>query len=216
MGIAEPTVPFLGWGTGFLDYDNDGWLDLLESNGHVYPQADHASWGTSFQQRPLLFHNDHGKLVLMPAVEGTSLARLGAGRGMALGDLFNDGRIDAIINNMDETPSLLRNVATSDNHWIELKLTGGSKSPRDAVGATAYLSAGGFEQRADVISGGSFASTSDPRLHFGLGTATTIERLEIRWPSGLREVVPTPPIDTITTILEGSGKPSAAHTTSHP
>ena len=212
MGIAEPTVPFLGWGTGFFDYDNDGWLDLLESNGHVYPQVDHASWGTSFQQRPLLFHNDHGKLVLVPAVEGTSLAKLGAGRGMAFGDLFNEGRIDAVINNMDGTPALLRNVAETSNHWIELKLTGGPKSPRDAVGATVYLLAEGFRQRGDVISGGSFESTSDARLHFGLGTATGIDRLEIRWPSGLREVVPAPPIDKISTIVEGSGKPaSPAH-----
>ena len=208
MGIAEPTVPFLGWGTGFFDYDNDGWLDLLESNGHVYPQVDHASWGTSFQQRPLLFHNDHGKLVLVPAVEGTSLAKLGAGRGMAFGDLFNEGRIDAVINNMDGTPALLRNVAETRNHWIELKLTGGPKSPRDAVGATVYLLAEGFRQRGDVISGGSFESTSDARLHFGLGTATSIDRLEIRWPSGLREVVQAPPIDKISTIVEGSGKPA--------
>ncbi len=209
MGIAEPTVPFLGWGTAFLDYDNDGWLDLLESNGHVYPQADHASWGTSFRQRPILFHNDHGKLTMVPAVEGTSLAKIGAGRGMATGDLFDDGKIDAVINNLDGTPALLRNVTVTQNHWVGLKLVGGPGSPRDAVGATVTMMAGGVRQRGDVISGGSFASTCDPRLHFGLGTATAVERLEIRWPNGLREVVPPPPPDTITTITEGSGKPVA-------
>jgi hypothetical protein len=210
MGIAEPTIPFLGWGTGFLDYDNDGWLDLLESNGHVYPQVDRAEWGTSFQQRPLLFHNDHGKLSIVPAVEGTSLAKLGAGRGMAVGDIFNDGRIDAVINNMDGTPSFLRNVTKNGNHWIELKLVGGAKSPRDGVGATVTVVAAGFKQRGDVISGGSYASTSDPRLHFGLGAATAAERVEIRWPSGLREQIAPPAIDTITTVVEGHGTPVTA------
>ncbi len=203
MGIAEGTVPFLGWGTGFLDYDNDGWLDLLESNGHVYPQVDREPWGTSFEERPLLFHNDRGKLSIVPAVEGTSLARIGAGRGMAWGDIFNDGRIDAVINNVDGTPSFLRNVVKNGNHWLELKLVGGPKSPRDAVGATAWVTAGGFRQRADVTSGGSYASTCDPRVHFGLG-ASMPEKLEIRWPDGVREVV-TAPVDAITTVIEGHG-----------
>jgi hypothetical protein len=207
MGIAEETIPFLGWGTGFFDYDNDGWLDLLEANGHVYPRVDQAPWGTTFAQRPLLFHNDHGKLILVPAVEGTSLARLGVGRGMAFGDLFNDGRIDAVINNLDGSPSLLHNVLNNGNHWIELKLVGGAESPRDAIGATVTVVADGFAQRGDVISGGSYASSSDPRLHFGLGSATHIDKIEIRWPSGLREQIPPPPLNAITTVTEGSGTP---------
>ncbi len=210
MGIAEPTIPFLGWGTGFFDYDNDGWLDLLESNGHVYRQADQSPWGTTFQQRPLLFHNDHGKLSLVPAVEGTSLAKVGAGRGMAYGDLFNDGKIDAVINNLDGTPSFLRNQVTNGNHWVELKLVGGKGSPRDAVGATAFVTAEGFRQRGDVISGGSYASSSDPRLHFGLGTASHIDTVEIHWPSGLHETVVAPPLDAITTVTEGHGTPMPA------
>ncbi len=221
MGIAGVTVPFLGWGTGFLDYDNDGWLDLLESNGHVYPQVDHAEWGTSFQQRPLLFHNDHGKLSLVPPTEGTSLAKLGAGRGMAIGDIFNDGHLDAVINNLDSTPSFLRNVTANSNHWFGLKLVGGPKSPRDAVGATVLVTAGGFVQRGDVTSGGSYSSTSDPRLHFGLGMATAPGRVEILWPSGLREEIPPPPVDKITTIVEGKGTPvssklAGASTSVHP
>ncbi len=210
MGIAEETIPFLGWGAGFFDYDNDGWLDLLEANGHVYPQVDHAPWGTSFAQRPLLFHNEHGKLTLVPAVEGTSLAKLGVGRGMAWGDLFNDGKIDAVINNLDGSPSFLRNVVNNQNHWVELKLVGGPKSPRDAIGATVTLTAGGVSQRGDVTSGGSFASSSDPRLHFGLGSATRIDKVEIRWPSGLRERIAPPPINAITTITEGHGTPIMA------
>ncbi|MDE3104707.1 MAG: CRTAC1 family protein [Acidobacteriota bacterium] len=205
MGIAEPTVPFLGWGTAFLDYDNDGWLDLLEANGHVYPEVDHTNWGTSWKQRPLLFHNVNGKLQVMPAVEGSSLAKLGVGRGLAYGDLFNDGKIDAVINNLDGAPSVLRNVSDDHNHWVELKLTGGAKSPRDAVGATVYVTANGFKQRADVIAGGSFSSSPDQRLHFGLGQATKIDKVEIHWPSGAVEPVVLPGVDAIYTVIEGQG-----------
>ncbi len=213
MGIAETTVPFLGWGTGFFDYDNDGWLDLLESNGHVYPQVDREQWGTTFKERPLLFHNNKGKLAIVPAVEGTSLAKLGAGRGMAWGDIFNDGKIDAVINNIDGTPSFLRNVVKNSNHWMELKLQGGPKSPRDAVGATVWVTGEGFRQRADVTAGGSYASTCDPRVHFGLGAATAAQRIEIRWPDGLREEIAPPPVDAITTVVEGHGTPMAASST---
>ncbi len=212
MGIAEPSVPFLGWGDAFIDYDNDGWLDLIEANGHVYPQADTMPWGTSFAQRPLLFHNNAGKLEVVAPVEGTGLARLGVGRGLAYGDLFNDGKIDVVINNMDGTPTLLRNVNRDTNHWVGVMLVGGPKSPRDAVGATVYVKANGFKQRADVVSGGSFASTSDPRLHFGLGQATTIDSVEVHWPDGAVEQVKLPGLDAIYTVVEGSGmgKPSAA------
>ena len=205
MGIAESTVPFLGWGTSFFDYDNDGWLDLLEVNGHVYPAVDQTNWGTSWQQRPLLFHNVKGRLQLVPAVEGSGLAKLGVGRGLAYGDLFNDGKIDAVVNNLDGTPELLRNVAVTTNHWVGLKLVGGAKSPRDGVGSAAYLTANGFTQRSDVISGGSFASSPDQRLHFGLGTATKIDKLEIHWPSGTIQQVTLPGIDSIFTVIEGQG-----------
>jgi hypothetical protein len=205
MGIAEPTIPFLGWGTVFIDYDNDGWLDLFEANGHVYPQVDQSNWGTTFKQRPLLFHNDHGKLKLVAAVEGTGLTKLAVGRGVAFGDLFNDGKIDLVVNNLDGTPSLFRDVAKTDNHWVGLRLVGGPKSPRDAIGTTVYVTANGFRQRGDVISGGSFASSSDPRLHFGLGSATTIDKVEIEWPSGAKETVKLPGVDTYYTVTEGNG-----------
>ena len=205
MGIAEQTVPFLGWGAVFFDYDNDGWLDLMEANGHVYPQVDNENWGTSYKQRALLFHSNKGRLELVPAVEGSGLAKLALGRGLASGDLFNDGRIDVVINNMDGTPTLLRNVAETANHWIGLKLIGGAKSPRDAVGATVYLTANGFTQRADVTSGGSFASTSDPRVHFGLGAAGSVEKVEVHWPGGAVETIKLPGIDRIFTVQQGSG-----------
>jgi len=205
MGIAEVTVPFLGWGDAFFDYDNDGWLDLLEANGHVYPAVDQLKWGTSYAQRPLLFHSDAGKLKIVPAVEGSALARAAVGRGLAYGDLFNDGHIDAVINNMDGTPTLLRNVVENGNHWVELKLIGGPHGPRDAVGAVVYLTANGFRQRADVISGGSFASSSDPRLHFGLGASASVNKLEVHWPGGAVETVKLPGVDAIYIVRQGTG-----------
>jgi len=208
LGIAEITVPFLGWGDAFLDYDNDGWKDLIMSDGHVYPQVDQHPWGTSWAQRPLLFHNQGGKkFETMPAVEGSGLASVIAGRGMAAGDLFNDGKIDVVINAMDGHPVLLRDVSSDANHWLELKLTGAAKSPHDAVGAAVYVTANGMKHREDVLSGGSYASTSDPRLHFGLGPATKVDDIEVHWPSGKVEHFTVHAVDRIVPITEGTGKP---------
>jgi hypothetical protein len=206
-GIASPTVPFVGFGDGFLDYDNDGWKDLLIVNGHVYPQVDqHPDWGMSYAQRPLLFHNlGNGKFELVPAVEGTGLAALGVGRGAAFGDLFNDGKIDVVINNLDGPPTLLRNVNPDHHHWVELKLIGHGKTPRDAVGTTVYLTAGGMRQREDVLSGGSYLSSSDMRAHFGLGDADKVDGVEIHWAGGPVEKVELPVVDRIFTVEEGKG-----------
>ncbi len=207
MGLAEPTIPFLGWGDAFIDYDNDGWKDIVIANGHVYPQVDKMSWGTSFAQRPLLFHNLQGKrFEEVPAVEGTALAKTYVGRGLAVGDLFNDGKMDVVINVLDGHPALLRNVSNDKHHWVELKLIGGPKSPRDAIGSTVYLTAGGMTQRGDVVSGGSYASTNDPRVHFGLGDATKIDKIEVHWPDGLKEAFALDNVDQIVTLKEGSGK----------
>ncbi len=209
IGLDEVTVPFLSWGDAFIDYDNSGWKDLLMSDGHVYPEADKYTWGTSWKQRPMLFKNMAGKkFVPVPAVEGTGLADVIAGRGMAVGDLFNDGKIDAVINVMDGHPVLLRNVSEDKNHWLELKLVGETStskgSPRDAVGAAVYVTANGMRQRQDVLSGGSYLSTNDPRPHFGLGQATKVEDIEVRWPSGKIEHFTAPGVDGILTIKEGS------------
>ena len=205
VGLGEVTVPFLSWGDAFFDYDNDGWKDLMMSDGHVYPQADKYNWGTSWKERPMLFHNLQGKsFENVPAVEGTGLAAVVAGRGMAVGDLFNDGKMDAVINVMDGHPVLLRNVDPNHNHWIELKLTGSGKSPRDATGTVVYVTAGGMKQRGDVLSGGSYLSNNDTRLHFGLGPATKIDEVEIHWPDGKVEHAPAPPIDKITAITEST------------
>jgi enediyne biosynthesis protein E4 len=231
-GLGFPTIPFLSWGAGFLDFDNAGWLDLFIANGHVYPIADKTDWGTTYAQRPLLFRNVDGKQFQeVPAATGSGLAAVVCARGAAFGDLFNDGHIDVVLNNMDSTPTLLRNVIKNNNHWIELKLVtsetarrigtspaagadsggyraaplvGGSsaRTTRDAVGATVFLTAAGIRQRADVLSGGSYGSSSDPRVHFGLGSASKIEKVEIRWPSGARQEVAVPCVDCIVEVIE--------------
>lgn len=206
LGIAEVTIPFVGWGDGFLDYDNDGWKDLFVANGHTYPQVDNVNWGTSYAERPLLFHNlKDGKFELVPAVKGTALASVFTARGAAFGDLFNDGKIDVVINQLDRSPALLRNVSEDKNHWVGIKLIGGAKGPRDAVGATVYLTAGGMRQRADVLSGGSYASSNDQRPHFGLGVSTKVDDVEVHWPSGLVEHVNLPAVDRFLTVEEGKG-----------
>ena len=205
-GVAIPTIPFVSFGDGFLDYDNDGWKDLLFVNGHVYPEVDKEAWGTSYAQRPLLFHNlKNGKFELMPAVEGTGLAVATVSRGAAFGDLFNDGKIDVVINAVDHVPVLLRNVSADHHHWVELKMIGGPKSPRDAVGATVYLTSGGIRQRGDVLSGGSYLSSNDFRVHFGLGDSSGVDVVEIHWPSGAVEQVKLSSVDRIFTLKEGKG-----------
>ena len=209
-GIAQTTIPFVGWGDGFLDYDNDGWLDLFEVDGHVYPEVDHHDWGTTWAERPLLFHNvpdgaKERKFEYVPPVKGTGLADVIPARGAAFGDLFNHGKIDVIINPVDGPPVLLRNVNPDHHNWVEMKLMGGPKSPRDATCATVYLKANGMRMRQDVLSSGSYISSNDRRLHFGLGDATDAGTAEIHWPSGAKETVKLPAVDRIYTITEGKG-----------
>jgi enediyne biosynthesis protein E4 len=205
-GLGMPTIPFLSWGTGFLDFDNDGWLDIFIANGHVYPIADKTDWGTTWAQRPLLFRNIDGKKFQeVPAATGSGLADVVTARGAAFGDLFNDGQIDVVLNNIDSTPTLLRNVVHNGNHWIAFKLVGGPKSPRDAIGAKVFLTFGGVRQRADVLSGGSYGSTSDARVHFGLGASTKVDKLEVHWPDGVQEQIPISGVDHIFTLVEGKG-----------
>jgi enediyne biosynthesis protein E4 len=202
--LSEATLPFLAWGVGFLDYDNDGLLDLFVANGHVYRNIEREDWGSTWSQRPQLFRNlDGTKFREVPPASGSGLAVVVPARGAAFGDLFNDGRIDVVINNMDSTPTVLRNVAANDNHWITLRLVGGPRSPRDATGARVFLTAGGVRQRADIVSGGSYGSSSDVRVHFGLGHATKVEKVEIYWPSGAKEEVVVEGIDRILTVAEG-------------
>jgi hypothetical protein len=214
-GIAQVTIPFVGWGDAFIDYDNDGWLDLFTVNGQVYPQVDQHDWGTTWAERSLLFHNvpdgKGRKFEYIPPVKGTGMAVVTPARGAAFGDLFNDGKIDVIINPIDGPPTLLRNVNPDKHHWVEIGLVGGGKtatskgSPRDATCATVYLKANGMRMRQDVQSSGSYISANDRRLHFGLGDATDAGTAEIRWPSGAKEFVKIPAADRIYTITEGQG-----------
>jgi len=205
-GLGSPTIPFLGWGAGFLDFDNDGLLDIFVANGHVYPSVDQRDWGTTWAERPQLFRNlDGTKFQEVPPATGSGLALVVPARGAAFGDIFNDGHIDVVLNIMDSAPALLRNVVKNGNHWIAFKLVGAAKSPRDAIGAAVFVTTGGVRQRADVLSGGSYGSSSDPRVHFGLGSASKIERVEIHWPDGKKEDLAISGVDRIVTVREGQG-----------
>ncbi len=211
-GIDKLTMPYLSWGTGFVDYDRDGRKDLFFVNGHVYPQTNRNDWGTSFSEKPVLLHNvDGAHFVPVEAVRGSGLAVVLTSRGAAFGDLFNDGRVDVVINNQEGVPTLLRNVFPNRNHWIEFRLIGGAKSPKDAVGAKVFVTANGTRQRGDVLSGGSFASSNDPRVFFGLGDSTTISSIEIEWPDGIKQKLVPPVPDAIYTVDQVRGITQVLH-----
>ncbi len=207
-GVGEISIPFLGWGTSFLDFDNDGWLDLFVANGHVYPAVDAHQWGTSYAQQALLFRNVKSKFERVGAAPGSALASAWPGRGLAAGDLDGDGRIDLVINNLDAKPAVLRNVAATSAHWLGLRLVGDvtKKSPRDAIGSTAYVTTGALRLRQDVVSGAVYCSQNDMTLHFGLGAATKVDKLEIKWPDGSVETFDVPAVDKVITITQGKGK----------
>ena len=196
---------YLGWGTMFLDFDNDGWPDLLLVNGHVYPEVDKQHLGSSYEEPRILYHNNGDKTFSdISAQAGPGITAVHAGRGLAVGDLWNDGRISAVISNMNALPSLLVNQVRSPNHWIGLKAVG-TKSNRDGIGARVTVKVGARVLVDEVRSGSSYDSNSDMRIHFGLGAATKIDWIQIRWPSGLTEQFESISVDTIHTLKEGSG-----------
>ncbi len=197
---------YLGWGTAFFDFDNDGWPDLLVANGHVYPEVDKQHLGSTYPEPRILYHNNgNGTFSDLSAQSGPGITAMHAGRGLAVGDLWNDGRLSAVISNMNDAPSLLANQVRSANHWIEIR-TVGSKSNRDGIGARITLKAGARTLVDEVRSGSSYASSSDPRIHFGLGSVAKVDWVEIRWPSGMTERFDNVGIDNIRTLKEGNGK----------
>ena len=185
-GLALNTR-FVGWGCGFLDIDNDGWKDLLLVNGHVFPEVDRLETDIHYKDRAILYRNDgHGKFVDISESAGPGILEKHSARGAAFGDYDNDGMVEILVNNQNEPPSLLKQATQAPGNWILLKLVG-TKSNRSAIGARVRLSAGGRTQTDEVRSGGSYLSQNDLRLHFGLGKARRIDRLEIAWPSGTRQ-----------------------------
>jgi hypothetical protein len=207
-GIGRPSVPFLGWGTSFIDYDNDGRLDLFVTNGHVYPIVDRFDWNTSYRQRPLLFRNVKGRFVEVGGSAGPAMATTWPGRGLAAGDVDNDGDVDLLVNNIDDGPTLLRNEGGNRaGHWLTVRLVGdpARKCPRDAIGSVVFCTAGGVRMRGEVASGRSQISQSDLRVRFGLGAATRVDRLEVRWANGATVAYEVPGADRLVVIDQGRG-----------
>jgi enediyne biosynthesis protein E4 len=215
-GLGSNTQ-YLGWGVTFVDVDNDGWPDLLLVNGHVYPEVDSQHLGSSFQEPKILYHNNgNGTFADVSAKAGPGISAMSSSRGLAVGDLWNDGRMSAVISNMNAPPMLLVNDLRNENHWIAFR-TIGTKSNRDGVGAKISMKAGARVFVDEVRSGSSYISNSDMRVHFGLGAAKQIDWVQVRWPSGLIERFENLAVDSIHTIKEGSGAPAnaAPHEPSH-
>ena len=196
---------YLGWGTMFLDFDNDGWPDLILVNGHVYPEVDKYHLGSGYQEPRLLYHNNgNGSFSDVSPTAGPGINAVSSARGLAVGDLWNDGRLSALISNMNAKLSLLVNAVRSDNHWISFK-TVGTRSNRDGIGAKITVKVGKRTLVDEVRSGSSYISQSDLRVHFGLGAVTKIDSVQVRWPSGLVERFDNLTLDTTQTLREGSG-----------
>lgn len=201
----------LGWGCGFFDADNDGWLDIFWTNGHVYPEIDRLKVTTTFRMPMALYHNlGNGKFEEVTHRAGPAFAQELVGRGAAFGDFDNDGTVDILVNPINDLPLLLRGESTSGNNWIKLKLVG-TKSNRSAIGARVRCVAGKRLQIDEVRSGGSFMSQSDLRIHFGLGKAERVDQLEIFWPSGHVDRFTGLAVNQIMTLREGE-KPQVGQT----
>jgi hypothetical protein len=195
---------YLGWGTMFFDFDNDGWPDLLLVNGHVYPEVDSQHLGSSYKEPRLLFHNNGNGTFSDISASGAGITSASSSRGLAVGDLWNDGKMSAVVSNMNAAPSLLVNQVRSANHWIGIR-TVGTKSNRDGIGARILVKTAARTLVDEVRSGSSYVSNSDMRVHFGLGSVAKIDWVEIRWPSGLAERFLDLPVDQIHSLKEASG-----------
>jgi hypothetical protein len=204
-GIARASTPYVGWGDAFFDLDNDGWPDLILVNGHVYPHVDQKDIGTKFREPKLLFLNQHnGTFRDISRLAGPAIQIPQVSRGLAVGDLFNDGHLELVIENLEGQPTILRTQGSPGNHWISIALQG-TKSNRLALNARLRVTAGALVQQDEVFSGGSYLSQNDLRIHFGLAKHDKLDKLEIFWPSGKVETLTNLAADHFYTVTEGEG-----------
>ena len=202
-GIATATIPYVGWGDGFFDFDNDGWVDFFVANGHVYPQVDSVDIGVKYREPKLLFLNKHdGTFQNVSTLVGEAIQIPQVSRGVAFGDLFNDGRVDIVVENLQGQPMVLRPRGGPRNHWISFALEG-TRSNRLALNARVKVTAGNLVQTGEIWSGGSYLSQSDLRLHFGLGASVSVAQIEVAWPAGETQVFHNLTADRFYLIREG-------------
>ena len=200
---------YVGWGVAFTDLDNDGWKDVMQVTGHVYPELELRKSDKGYRSPRLIFRNlGTGRFENVSDRTGPAIAERRSSRGAAFGDFDNDGDVDVLVMNMGEPPSLLRNDLASANHWITVQLQG-TKSNRSAIGATVIVSAAGRRQTDAVVSQSSFLSQNDLRLHFGLGHATRVDGFTVRWPNGATEAFAGGGVDRVVRLVEGRGKTAA-------
>ena len=214
QGLGETSLPLVKWGTKFFDFDNDGWLDLFVANGHLEDHIDKYDNSSTYPQQNQLFKNMGGGLFKEVSNQaGEGLREMHSSRGAAFGDLDNDGDIDIVVCNSRDRPSLLYNEGGNKKSWILLGLRG--KKNRFGIGAFVKVTAQGMTQIAEVHAGSSYVSQNDLRLHFGLGDATMVEKVEVEWPEGLKEVFRNLPARCQRTLLEGSGERESENQGAH-
>jgi hypothetical protein len=209
----------VGWGDAFVDLDNSGWLDLVLVNGHVYPQVDNARLGTRYKEPKLVFQNQRdGTFKDVSALAGEALAVPQVSRGLAVGDLFNRGRLDLVVENLTGGPMILAPMILApmiqeakshpENHWVSFQLEG-SPSNRLALNARVFVTTGAMRQMDEIRSGGSYLSQSDVRLHFGLADAARIDSVEVRWPNGAMQTFKDVAADRFYRLKQGGGLTSS-------
>jgi hypothetical protein len=197
---------YVGWGAGFIDFDNDGWPDIFIANGHVYPEVDRDLNGSSYRQRKILYRNRRdGSFEDVSLRSGPGILLKRSARGAAFGDLFNTGQVDIVINNSGDIPSILRNFALGSNHSLSVQLVARGSNPF-AIGARVTVLVGDHCMTDEVRSGGSYLSQNDLRLHFCLGDATHTGKVEVRWPEGISDTYTDLPADHLVILRQGNPK----------